>query len=210
MGAPITPTASFGTPDMMSAYLRVEINPTDTIARLALAAATSLIQGYTDQLIAQVTDETVVLDGSGTDTMLLPELPVTDVSNVIVNSDTSFPMTLLNQTSESDAEYTFVGGNKGLLIRRQGRFVNYGDDQTAQFGCWPRRRQSVTVTYTHGYPVIPAELQLLCVTVASRAWAQDGATQETVGTYIAQYAGQPGVLTADEMKMLGRYRARKS
>lgn len=210
MGAPVTPTLPFATVDMMSSYLRVEISPVDVIARLALAAATSMIQDYTDQLIAYVEDETVILDGSGNNTMLLPELPVTSVSLVIQDSDTSFPKTLLDQSNGSNAEYTFVGGRKGMLIRRKGRFVSYGDDQTAQYGCWPGRRQSVTVTYTHGYPVIPAELQLLCVTVASRAWAQDGATQETVGTYIAQYAGQPGVLTEAEMKMLGRYRTRKS
>ncbi len=210
MGAPITPTDSFGTVDMMSSYLRVEISPVDVMARLALAAATTLIQDYTDQVIAQVTNETVVLDGSGTDTMLLPELPVTSVSAVVQDSDTSSPQTLLDRSNGSNAQYDFVGGRKGLLIRRRGGLATWDSGYSIHFGTWPRRRQSVTVTYTHGYPVIPAELQMLCVVIASRAWAQDGATQETVGTYIVQNAGQPGVLTADEMRMLGRYRGRRS
>ena len=210
MGAPITPTAPFGTVSMMSSYLRVEISPVDVIAKLALAAATSLIQEYTDQVIAQIVNETVTLDGSGNDTMLLPELPVTSVTAVVQDTDTDTPLTLLDSTHGSSADYGFVGGRKGLLLRRHSRFVSYGDSHSAQFGVWPDRRQSVTVTYTHGYPVIPAELQMLCVVVASRAWAQDGASQETVGTYIVQNAGQPGVLTDAEMKMLSRYRTRKS
>src|ERR1700724_2878404 len=107
----------------MSSYLRVEISPVDVIARLALAAATSMIQDYTDQLIAYVEDETVILDGSGDNTMLLPELPVVSVSTVIQNSDTDFPQTLLDRSHGSDAGYDFVGGRKGLLIRRRGQFI---------------------------------------------------------------------------------------
>jgi hypothetical protein len=65
MSAPVTPTDPFGTVAMMSSYLRVEISPVDVIARLALAAATSMIQDYTDQLIAHVANDTVTLFDSG-------------------------------------------------------------------------------------------------------------------------------------------------
>jgi hypothetical protein len=189
----------------MSSYLRVEISPTDIIANLALAAATVMIQNYTDQVISYVS-ETVILDGTGTDTILLPELPVIDVTNVVSDCDTSWPQTLLPQSNGSNADYTFTGGYDGLLIRRRGQFVAYEGMFNARYGMWPSRRQSVQVTYSHGYQTIPTDLQLLCAIIAARAFAQDGANAENVGTYVAQYAAQPGEISALEKTVLDRYK----
>jgi hypothetical protein len=208
MGAPLTPSPPFGTVGQMSSYLRVEISPTDLIANLALQAATVAIQNYVDQVIVQVT-ETVILDGSGNDTLLLPELPVQGVSNVVVDCDTSYPLTLQPQSAGSNADYTFTSGMSGLLIRRRGEYVAYEGLYNARFGHWPDRRQSVQVTYTHGWPAIPTDIQMLCSIIAARAFAQDGADQETVGTYVAAYASQPGVMSPLEKSILDRYKPGK-
>jgi hypothetical protein len=205
MGAPLTPSVPFGTVGQMSSYLRIEIPPTDIVANLALAAATVAIQQYTDQLITQTT-ETVILDGTGNDTMLLPELPVTDVTEVVVDVDTSNPQTLQPQSAGSNADYTWVGGEEGLLIRRRGQFILWQGLFNAKYGHWPDRWQSVQVTYTHGWPTIPTDLQLLCAIIAARAFAQDGANSETVGTYVAQYAAQPGQIAPAEKTILDRYK----
>jgi hypothetical protein len=190
---------------MMSSYLRVEINPTDLIANLALAAATVAIQNYTDQVITYV-NETVILDGTGNDTLLLPELPVLNVTEVIADVDTSYPQILQPQSAGSNADYTFIGGDTGLLIRREGQYVAYLDRFNARYGSWPTRRQSVQVTYSHGYETVPTDLQMLCSIIAARAFAQDGANSENVGTYVAQYHSQPGQIAPMEKTILDRYR----
>jgi hypothetical protein len=205
MGAPLTPVPPFGTVGQMSAYLRVEISPTDLIANLALGAATVAIQNYTDQVLVYVS-ETVTLDGSGNDTILLPELPVIDVTAVVTNSDTSQPVTLNGPSFGSTADYGWTGGFDGLLIHRRGASIHWGGMFDATYGNWPDRRQSVQVTYSHGWQTIPTDLQLLCAIIASRAFAQDGATAETVGTYIAQYASQPGMIAPLEKSILDRYK----
>lgn len=206
MGAPLTPVPPFGTVDQMSSYLRIDINPGDVIAQLALGAATVMIQNYTDQVLAYVASETVTLDGTGNDTMLLPELPVLDVSAVVVDSDTSHALALNGPSFLSGADYGWVGGMDGLLIRRRGQNVSYQGMFDARFGLWPGRRQSVQVTYSHGWSSIPADLQLLTAIIASRAFAQDGATAETVGTYIANYAAQPGEIAPYEKSILDKYK----
>jgi hypothetical protein len=206
MGAPLTPTPPFGTVGLMSSYLRVEINPTDLIANLALAAATVMIQNYTDQIIAQVVDDVQVLDGTGNDIILLPELPVQTVTQVIADVDKSNPITLNPPSEGSNADWGFTDGMDGLLIRRTGEYIVWDSLYTASYGIWPPRRQSVQVTYTHGWPTTPTDLQMLCSVIAARAFAQDGANQETVGTYIAAYAAQPAEIAPYEKAILDRYK----
>jgi hypothetical protein len=189
----------------MSSYLRIQINPTDIIANLALQAATVAIQNYVDQVLTYVS-ETVILDGTGTDTILLPELPVLSVTAVVDNCDTSYPTTLQPQSAGSNADYTYTGGFDGLLIRRRGQFVAWEGMFNAAYGKWPDRRQSVQVTYSHGFSTVPTDLQLLCAIIASRAFAQDGANSETVGTYVAQYFAQPGFIAPMEKTILDRYK----
>lgn len=198
----------FASVELLGAYLKEDIDPADVMALAALEGATSAIRKYCDQHLSLVTDDEVVLDGTGSDTMLLPEFPVVDVTSVTEDCDLDTPRVLVPPGSGSASEFAF-SGESGLLFRRNGSFIVQTGSFSGSFGKFPMRRQSVGVVYTHGYDPIPSELQLLCAAVAARGFAQDGATNETAGSYSASYAGQPVVLTADEKRIADRYRARR-
>jgi len=208
MGAPLVPSAqAFATVDLLNSYLVDDISTSDPFALAALAAATSAIQSYCDQRIDFVDGDVVVVDGSGSDILLLPEFPVTDVASVVVDFDRDSARTLVPPGNGSNSEYDW--NEAGMLIHRLGSTLMYTSPFNATYGMWPNRRRSVQVTYSHGYATVPAEIQLVCVAIAGRAIAQDGANSETIGSYTAQYAGQPATLTDNEKRILDRYRARR-
>jgi hypothetical protein len=201
------PSTQFCTVQQVSAYLQTTLDPADDFALLCVEAATEMIQKYTNQTFVYTVDETTILDGSGSDIMLLPELPVVSVSECITDIDTGTPRTLLDKTHGANAEFDFTT-DSGLLIRRRGQFVMWESRFAAVYGVWPDRRASVQVTYTHGYPIVPRDLQMITVVAAARGIAQDGADQEFTGHYRVRYASQPGTLTGGERRTLDRYRVR--
>jgi hypothetical protein len=207
MGAPLTPSTAFAGVDLLSAYLLVDIASDNLIALAALDAATAAIQSYCDQRIELVEGDISVIDGTGTDILLLPEAPVTDVSKVVVDFDRDSARTLVPPGNGSNSEYDW--NEAGMLIHRFGSTLTYTGTSYATYGLWPERRRSVQVTWSHGYLAIPSDIQLICVAIAARTYAQDGATNESVGGYSATYAGQPGVITDGEKRVLDRYRTRR-
>jgi len=71
---------------------------------------------------------------------------------------------------------------------RVGEWTWAGEYVTRPYG-WPNL---VTITYSHGYAVIPDDVRAICLSVAGRVLAQndpDGpqVAQETVGSYSVQY-----------------------
>ena len=176
----------FASVELLSAYLMEDIDPEDLMANIALASATEAIRQYCDQFLSLVVDDDTIIDGSGSDTVLLPEFPVIDVDTVVdLNTDVEM---------EAPADYVFEAA-AGMLVRRN--------------GVWPIERLSISVKYTHGYSRIPPDIQMVCVAIAARAVAQDGAEHEGTGTFNETYAGQPGTITKDERRILDRYRARR-
>jgi len=275
----VTPFASV---ELLAEYLGTDIPDGSLIAGVALKAATNAIQKYCDQTLAYISEDTVTLDGSGSDTLLLPDVPVTDISQVILDIDRGdSAVELLGP--ENGASSQFDWNDEGLLFRRSGGFVTMGSPFSLTYGKWPLRRRSVQVTYSHGYQVgglqssrvlgkdigevinvngfsstagdtlvtvvdetddpdvlldftpsgdsgftlavdttadtllvtflasnkVPADIQLVCVAMAARSYVQDGATQESMGSYSISYGGQPASLTADERLILDRYRDRR-
>lgn len=128
---------------------------------------------------------TVVLDGSGTDALLLPELPVTAAGTVVVNGGTV-------------TDYVLNGN--GILFR-------------GTAGCyprpvWPAGRQNVTVTYSHGYAEadLPGDVKMVALSIASRLVVQGVALEESVGPVRVKYAVAASDLTNGERRILGKYR----
>jgi hypothetical protein len=69
---------------------------------------------------------------------------------------------------------------------------------------WPTSFGSVTVTFTHGYAVVPADVRAVTKAVARRMVANPSlARQEAVAGYSATY---DGVLLGEERYRLARYR----
>jgi hypothetical protein len=95
---------------------------------LELRRASARFIGEVGRPIIQVVGETVVLDGSGTETLLLPDWPVSDLT---VNVE-GVPVT--------DFEVSAPSG----VLRRYAR--------------WPDKLGAIAVLYTHGYDPIPADI----------------------------------------------------
>jgi hypothetical protein len=172
----------------LAQYLETDIDEADPFALFALGAATEAIRKYTDQHISYVADDEITLDGSGTDILLLPELPVHEVSSVEKWESDDF-------TAVDSTDYTFRLNGAGMLVRRSGE--------------WGFGRQGVKVTYTHGYERIPADIRMICTVMAGRAYSQAGEESEGIGQgFNTTYAGQPGVFTKEEERILSKYRRR--
>ena len=112
-------------------------------AQLILDMATAAVINAAEVPIVQVVDDEAVLDGNGSDRILLPNWPVTAVTAVTVDG------TVLDPD-------LWRWSRHGELRRPGGR--------------WPSLPRAVTVTYTHGYPPdqIPAELAAVVLQVAAR------------------------------------------
>jgi hypothetical protein len=155
--------AAFATPEDLRLLLRL---PTidEAAATLLLDLATSAVLAEIRQDVVQVVNDVVTLDGTGTTTLLLPQIPVTAVESV---TERGLPLAV-------DADYTWSGA--GVLTRLCGR--------------WPTRPRSVQVVYTHGYPdgELPGILRTVTVQAAARVWVNPRQmTSESIGDWSGSF-----------------------
>lgn len=197
------------TTDDLGAYLRREIDPyNDILAQAAIDGACDRIRSETGQQIDGVVDDVVTLDGTGQDTLILPELPVVDVTSVqLWQPDGCPPLDI-----DSDDWFARLG-RRGQIVRR---------GSWSAYGIWLRGRGLYLVTYSHGYdtpgaglgsgvvfPALPGDLKTLAITLAARMYDQGLVSQETVGTaYQVIYSAASSLaLTAGEMAIINKYSA---
>lgn len=100
------------------------------------ATALAAVQAYCGWHIGPSQEDTLILDGSGASLLMLPSLHVTDVASISADYDGG--LTVLDPTSY---DWSAVG----MIELRN--------------GCFPHRFRSVTVTFTHGYSEMPANVQ---------------------------------------------------
>ena len=127
--------------DDINAFLGTEILPGDAQALLAIEEATAVIKNYCNQEIEQVSDETILLDGTGSTKLFLPELPVVSITSVEVDG------VLL------DPNYYALAEN-GVLWRK--------------YGTWTLGARNIEIVYTHGYTIIPEDVRGVCYRSAAR------------------------------------------
>lgn len=131
---------------------------------------------------------TYTLDGTGTDALLLPELPVSSVSAVTVAG-----------TAVTD----YVLNGNGILFRR-GTVTSTCPSTLS----WPEGRQNVTVTAVHGYSDddLPRDVRVVALSIAARLVTQGVAVEESIGAVRVKYAGPATDLTSGEKMILRKYR----
>ena len=195
----------------LSDLLGEEVGGQD-LATIALDSACEIVRGYLRQHINLVTDDEVRLDGLGTSSLLLPELPVRSVTSV-----TTFDADGNNET-ELVGNTDYIVGRAGILWR----LSNY---------TWPRGHANVVVVYTHGWDLsetvqgsgsgasdeierVPSDIRRVALELAKRLYqnasADAGLTSRTLGNYSETFAtetanaGTLGVL-GSEMAVLDRY-----
>lgn len=171
----------------------VTYDPTDLQALIALEGASGVVRAYTNQDFGYVEDDEITLDGHGTRALLLPQLPVHDVSEVasIAWDDTETILETTDYRLDAAAGILYRGWNSTGWPMGWGWWgPGYG-------------YRSVRVVYSHGYilpgetavagvPRLPAELSLVTMQIAGRMFtmAQQGGQMvraETVGSYSVQY-----------------------
>jgi hypothetical protein len=126
-----------------------------------------------------------VLDGTGTDALLLPQAPVNSAGTVTVNGGT-----VTDYMVRSD----------GMLLR--------GTAGVYPRPVWPDGRQNVVVTADCGYADadIPRSVRMVALAVAARLAVQGPALEESVGTVRVKYAAAATDLTSGERMILRKYR----
>lgn len=163
----------------------------DNGGTLAVNMATQLVQTACEQTLTYGT-VTETYDGTGTDSLLLRQVPVNNAGTVSVNG-----------TAITDYR---VDTQRGMLTRGTafpGTWTNY--DYWPGITWWPEGRQNVTVTYEYGYSTIPDDIRMVTLAVANRLVAQGAAIQESVGDASVRYGTNSTDLTAGEQMILRKY-----
>lgn len=184
----------------LSEYLGVDVT-TDAGALIAVDAAVDTVRTLTEQDFNPVNADTIVLDGTGTDTLLLPQLPVRAVGTAVVNGGTLDPT----------LDYTWTAG--GYLIRTDGTATLSSWTQSSYGPCayWPQGRQNVSVTYDRGYSTngsidVPADVRIVALMIAARLSVQGVDSTRTVGAASVKYAVASTDLTENERRILRKYK----
>ncbi len=187
----------------LAAFLQITIPYDSEPALRAIREASAAIESYCGQQLYAVMGDKLTLDGIGGRRLFLPELPVTAVTEVVVDGAT---------LTEGD-DYKL--GQWGILWRIGAR--------------WPAGIQNIEVTYDHGYETIPDIIAAVCTRSAARSYQAGlraaemagvpGVQGTTLGDYSVQYgsegsAGTPNALGASaaplllpsEKMILNRYR----
>lgn len=180
---PVSPDPFLSQQDL-SDYLGRDVTADDG-AIIALDAACDMVRNYAGQPFNAGT-ATVVLDGTGTDSLLLPYLPVSAAGTVVVNSGTITDYSL---------------NDNGILYRGTA-------GQTLTGLTWPAGRQNVSVTFDYGYQTadFPRDVRMVALSIASRLLVQGVTTEEQVGDVRVKYAGPAMDLTKSEEQILRKYR----
>lgn len=197
--------ADFCTIADLVALLQIEIEYDNVSAQRAITEATAAIRNYCHQTIELVEDDEWTFDVRPARwNLLLPELPVVEVSSVVED----------DETLDDGDDYKLA--NFGQLVRVGRR--------------WAAGIQIVTVTYTHGYATIPDDVVGVCTRAAARAYQAGlksvdslgvpGVTAKALGDFSVSFTSEAGggvgeglmgvsgarMLLLSEKDMLNRYR----
>lgn len=167
----------------------------DNGALMALDAACDMIRDLCEQDFNAATD-TVSLNGTGTDVLVLPQRPVIAAGTVLVNGGT-----VTDYIPATPEGFLYRGTALG----------------TGFFGCavWPKGRQNVKVTYDHGFTVaptnnVPRSIRMVALSIASRLVVQGVAQSETVGDTTISYGMAASDLTNGERAIIYSFLAKRS
>lgn len=186
-----------------------------TAATRLLDMASGMVRRYTRQTVTKVVDDVVTLPGNWGNTLELPERPVRSVSSVVMNGATM-----------PNTQWKLVEGNlflgTGAFLPDYGSTIwggsalwgPAGSNQGPQAigNTWQGPTAQITVTYTHGFDEVPADIvNEVAGMVALQLNAEVGISMEQIGQYKVQYArqGAGGMALSDETKaVLNYYRKR--
>jgi hypothetical protein len=176
----------------LSDYLGKNVT-NDAGALAAVDAASDMVRTLAEQTFNAGTS-TITVDGTGTDAIVLPELPVSNVGTV----------QLLDSAGGTTAVTDFALKDNGVLLRQRG---SVAEDLTAP-PAWPIGRQNVRLTYVHGYGTadLPRDVRMVALSIASRLIVQGVASFEQMGNQQIRYGTNATDFTNGEKAILAKYR----
>lgn len=200
--------------DDVAAILQRDLTTQEqTYASRLITQASAIVRDYTRQTITQVTNDVVTLPGNWSNTLLLPQRPVTSVSSVVING-ASAPYTqwtliensLMLGTGSFQPDYGSMLWGGPTLWGPAGS--NNGPQATG--ASWQGPQTQITVTYTHGFATVPAAITNIVAGMVALAVASPvGVNQEKIGGYQVSYTrsegGSMSIQPSDE-KILKKYR----
>ena len=183
---------------MSSPLITTPLEPLDPVAY-----ASGLVRGYCGRWFTLVTDELVTIDPMPNGSAQLPESPVVSIS--LVQAWLPYSGTWGWQTLTAPGQYD-VDLHTGLIYDTAR--VHPPIDPSLQVGwpepTWPYLRQSLQVTYTHGYAVIPDTVQDIVARIAQEVSANPYFKRSsTVGGVSDSW--NVGQLTLSDMRALDRF-----
>lgn len=165
----------------------------DDGALIAVDTACDMVRTLSEQTFNRGTT-TEVFDGTGTDAILLPELPVNSVGTVeVFNGD-------LTWRTAGSADYTL--NSDGMLLATDTAGTS-GVGRT-----WPRGRQNIRVTYDHGYDPddLPRDVRGVALAIAERLVLQGPAISEVSGDQQIRYGLNASDFSSGELRILRKHR----
>lgn len=161
---------------------RVQGDVDTATAQLALDNASGLIRAIARQQFDFVSQETVILVGTG-QVLTLPQRPIV--------VDGANPLTVIELGDFGAIDFTLVEGRDFVRVGNElKRGFPYWWTGTSRLMGWPLRRPlgiwapRVQVTYSHGYTTIPDDLVGLCLDVAQALYTNpQGLRSMTIDDY---------------------------
>ena len=200
----------FITIEELSAYVHRSDLTGDLKAEIAVGSACETLKDFLNQDMEATVDDVAIVTSAGTDSLLLPQLPVRNVSKVEVRA--SRPDIV---TQVVDPNSYWVDLRDGILWTRWPGAV------------WLRGNGMYQVTYSHGWsnPVhpsgdpasggvddatfepVPRTLSVLALHLAARIYEQGLVKSETVGMYQSIYSVDETMgFSKNELNILAKYR----
>lgn len=188
------------TVQQLASFMQLPLASDDPTATLMLQIASDMVRDYLKQQLDAVQNDVVVLDPINAAYVVLPELPVADVTLLEILDTTQDPAVW---TTVDPSQYT-VSLNLGIIAGLPGCGV-----------FWPPTPGSWRVTYSHGYgtgdtppagfPVLSNSLVGVVLGVAARAYSSPASIeQERIGGYQVKYAVEAAGFSALELVTLNR------
>lgn len=124
----------------------------DAIVPNIIDAVQAEIERYCSRAFESATYTDEAYHGTGTDTLILRNWPVTAVSAVKIVASDGTTTTL----DSGDYRADLSANDRGHLYRIRSSDFGWGEPSGA---CWPEGRLNVKVTYTGGYATVPHDVE---------------------------------------------------
>ena len=162
----------------LNAYLETSFTGGELLVLIALDGACEAVRRELHRTLNLVEDDEIVLDGNATGTLILPERPVHEVSDVTLDD------------AAVEDEFYYLDKERGVLYFNEGSIWTWG-------------KGNITLTYTHGYALdeddvagtitrVPSNIRLVALRLAAAVYRSKGVdigtaagvtTGEKIGTY---------------------------